>query len=65
MKEHSKYRRQVFSTTSNNTFVNLLHIEDVKRKLVDCLISILDIDMEENLQCDVDQMPNHPSYQTV
>ena len=65
LKEHSKHRREIFSTTSNNTFVKLLHIEDVKRNLSNCLISLLDFDMEHNLQCDVDQMPNHPSYQTV
>ena len=43
----------------------MLHIEDVKRKLVDCLISLLNVEMEENLQCDMEQLPNHPSYQTV
>ena len=64
LKEHSKYRSQVFSS-NDNAFFKILHIEDVKRNLVDCLIAILDNDMEDNFQCDIEQMPNHPSYQTV
>ena len=70
LKEHSKYRREVFFITDDDSndadkLVALFHIEDVKRKLVNILISSLNIDMKENLQCDVDQMPNHPSYQIV
>ena len=64
LKEHSRYRSQVFSS-NDNAFFKILHIEDIKRNLVDCLIAILDNDMEDNLQCDIEQMPNHPSYQTV
>ena len=66
LKEHSRHRSQVFSSNDNdNVFFKMLHIEDVKRNLIDCLFAILDNDMEDNLQCDIEQMPNHPSYQTV